>query len=215
MNFNVKTAVLIIEFKRKNTLEQVFNSVKLVNPKRIYIALDGSRINNEDDAAKNRDVRNLCDSIDWCADVRKKFRTENAGCKKNVEQAISWAFETEERLIIPEDDTVPSVSFYKFCDEMLQMHEDNTSVYNICGYSPVDVTDEETPDLFFSKVVGISGRATWKRAWEKYDSKMDGFEKNDFRNKMLKAYKNRRHALYRYYLFYSQYKMKKQHETGS
>lgn len=206
MNYHVKTAILIIGFKRKDTLEQVLSSVKMVNPKKIYIALDGPREKNEDDFAKTGDVHKLCDSIDWCADVRKKFRTENAGCKRNVEEAISWAFETEERLIILEDDIVASVSFYRFCDEMLEFFVDNQRVWNICGYSPIDFSNQYNASYYFSSCGGIWGWATWKDRWEKRDTTMEQITNDNIKKKVISLFKRKAHGKLQYTYYLNTYK---------
>ena len=47
MNFN--TPILVILFNRSNNAQQLFNSIKKLKPNKIYINIDGPRINNQND----------------------------------------------------------------------------------------------------------------------------------------------------------------------
>ena len=89
--------------------------------------------------------------------------------------------------VILEDDCVPNVSFFRFCDEMLERYKDTEEVFMVSGWSSLDFapnlsTENLAPkatlqeDYYFSKYSHIWGWATWARAWAKYSFDLSDFE---------------------------------------
>ena len=85
---------------------------------------------------------------------------------------VSWAFTYVDRLVVLEDDCVPSQSFFPFCKEMLDKYENNTHIGWIDGMNHLGVYKECPYDYFFGQCC-CWGWATWKRNWDKMDYKMD------------------------------------------
>jgi hypothetical protein len=83
-----------------------------------------------------------------------------------------------------EDDCVPSQSFFLFCEELLHEYRDDERIMIISGLNRQGEWNSSEYNYFFSKLGGIWGWATWKRAWKHYDGEMkllDSFiEKNYF-----------------------------------
>ncbi|MCX7759372.1 MAG: nucleotide-diphospho-sugar transferase, partial [bacterium] len=110
--YPLKTAVLLLTFKRLDTTRQVFEMIRKAKPPRLYIAGDGPRDWVEGEKEKVKAVRDyVMNNIDWNCEVKTLFRDKNLGCGRAVSEAITWFFEHEEMGIILEDDTVPSLSF--------------------------------------------------------------------------------------------------------
>ena len=103
------------------------------------------------------------------------FLDDNLGCGLGVSGAISWAFETEERLIILEDDCVPSLSFFQFCNELLEKYAGNNRVMHISGTRWNEEYLIDDCDFFYTRYAHIWGWATWKRAWQLYDYRMKDY----------------------------------------
>ena len=165
----MKTPVLFIVFNRPETTKQVFNVIKKAKPPRLYIAADAPRQGNSEDKKKCAKVREIVSKIDWECDVKYRFSKINQGCGPGPFNAISWAFENEDRLIILEDDCVPALPFFSYCDELLEKYKDDTRIWIISGnqYNEEAVT---TPySYFFSKYGHSWGWATWKRCWNEMD----------------------------------------------
>lgn len=165
-----ESPVLFITFNRPDTTRVVFEAIRKAKPKKLYISSDGPRANKyEDDWNKISDIRKLADEVDWDCTVKTHFLQNNIGCGLGVSGAISWAFEEEEKLIIVEDDCVPSLSFFSFCNEMLDRYANEPRIMHISGTR----WNEEFPirdcDYFFTKYDHIWGWATWKRAWQLYN----------------------------------------------
>ena len=198
--------VLLIGFNRPDNMGKVFAQIRKAQPAKLYIAVDGPRANREGEAEKCQECRNYAKLIDWPCELHTLFREKNVGCALGVSGAISWAFETEDRLIILEDDCVPVMSFFSFCDEMLERYKDDTRVWQVSGRSyHADSKFFKDSDYIFSHYAHIWGWATWKRCWEHFDLKMSDFfdffqqggAMNVFQSRFLGRLSNRK-SLIRY-----------------
>jgi len=132
--------ILFIVFKRLDTTKRVFEQIKKLKPLKLYIASDGPR--NESEKAKVLQVREfILKNIDWDCKVKTKFRDKNLGVGFGPNDAIDWFFSHEEEGIILEDDCLPSISFFYFCQELLDMYRDNKKIGVIQGFSPFSQKD--------------------------------------------------------------------------
>jgi hypothetical protein len=172
----IKTAVLFLIFNRPNTTAQVFEKIRQAKPTRFYVACDGPRKGHEDDKDKVKKAIEIATKIDWPCEVKTLFRKKNLGCKKAVSSAITWFFEHEEQGIILEDDCLPSISFFRFCQDLLNLFKKNEKIFMISGYNKQGQWRVKKKDYFFSFLGGCWGWATWRRAWKYYDPKMTSLD---------------------------------------
>lgn len=160
--------ILLLGFNRPDTIKAVFDRIKEYKPQKLYVSIDGARNNVQDENVLVDEVRKIVKNVNWDCDVKYRFLDENLGCGLGVSSAISWMFETEEYGIILEDDCLPSLSFFKFAEDLLEKYKDNENVFMISGnnYNEEFKFDES---YTFSKIAHhIWGWATWKRAWDKF-----------------------------------------------
>lgn len=128
------TPILLLIFNRLDTTKQVLETLRKLQPRKVYIASDGARDHIQGEAEKVSEIREYAlSSIDWGCEVETFFREENLGCKYAVHEAVQWFFSQEEKGIILEDDIVPSLNFFKFCEKALEMFKDDKSVGSITG----------------------------------------------------------------------------------
>jgi len=172
----LQTAVLFLVFNRPDTTEQVFKAIRQAKPPRLYVAADGPRADRVGEAEKVARVREIASAADWPCELKILFRNDNLGCKHAVSGGITWFFEQEKQGIILEDDCLPSQSFFWFCEELLDRYSENKQIMLISGYNKQQEWRNSDCDYFFSNLGGIWGWATWRRAWELYDGRMDGLE---------------------------------------
>lgn len=184
-NFDVP--ILFLIFNRPDNTQQVFNQIRKIKPKKIFIAADGPRKNIFDDIRNCRFSRNIINQIDWDCEIKVLFRKENLGCGKAVSSAITWFFENVEEGIILEDDCVPDLSFFNYCKLMLNKYRDEQKIMAVCGtnYFFNEIKIEE--DYFYSRYPSVWGWATWKRAWENYDFNMNEWRQSR-QNQIRKLY---------------------------
>lgn len=163
----VDVAVLILFFNRPNQLSQVFEQVKKARPSRLFLYQDGAR--NEKDLPGIEACRKVVTDIDWECEVHHNYQTQNAGCDPSNYNAQKWAFSLADKCIIFEDDSIPSVSFFRFCKEMLDRYEHDTRISMIAGFNNEEITPDVPYDYFFATTFSIWGWASWRRVIDQWD----------------------------------------------
>lgn len=187
--FSTESAVLLITFNRPDNTRKVFEAIRRYQPKRLYISSDGPRdANHQEDWKKIIETRKIINDIDWECTVKTNFLDKNQGCGLSPCSAITWAFESEDKLIILEDDCIPSQSFFYFCNNLLQKYNDDTRIMHISGTRWNEEFAIEESDYFYTIYAHIWGWATWKRAWSNYNYQMEDwpfFKKKSFLHNIL------------------------------
>ena len=174
MSYICETPVLLIFFNRPSTFEQVFEQVRKVRPKTLILAQDGAR--NEEDIAGIKACREIAESVDWNCEIIKDYSDENLGCGVRPYSAITNALKRFEKIIILEDDCIPSHSFFRYCDELLERYENDDRIAYISGLNHFETWDCGESDYFFTRAGAIWGWATWRRKWDRYyDYYVKGF----------------------------------------
>lgn len=168
----MNTPILFLVFNRPDTTKQVFQKIKEARPPRLYVAADGPREGREYEAKKCAQVRQIATEVDWECEVNTLFRKENLGCKMAVSGGIDWFFENEEMGIILEDDCLPSITFFRFCEDMLTFFEDDKRVMQITGTNKLNEWKSDLQDFHYSIYGSCWGWATWKDAWQLNDLNM-------------------------------------------
>ena len=173
---SVDTPILFLVFNRPDTTTRVFETIRQARPERLYLAADGPRDLIDGERKKCEEVRAIVSNVDWRCQVKTLYREQNLGCKVAVSSAINWFFENEEMGIVLEDDCLPSLSFYKYCEELLNEYKDDERVFLVSGYNKQNTWDKGGSDYFFSHLGGIWGWASWSRAWQHFDPEMSDLD---------------------------------------
>ncbi len=160
------TPIMLLFFNRPEPLKQVFDWVRSVKPSQLFLVQDGPRTNRPDDVDKILECQKIVENIDWPCEVHRNYSDKNLTCDEREFSGISWCFEYVDRLIILEDDCLPSFSFYGFCGELLEKYKDDDRVYMIAGFNRIGNYEECPYDYNFSHAMAGWGWATWKRAWK-------------------------------------------------
>jgi hypothetical protein len=162
------TPILFLVFNRPDTTQQVFDVLRKIKPTKLFIAADGPRLDKDAEKEKCIAVRRIATQIDWECQLVTLFRDKNLGCGKAVSEAITWFFDHVDEGIILEDDCLPSLSFFHFCNKTLAKYRKNVKIMHIGGCNFQQGMKRGFSDLYFSKIPHVWGWATWKRAWGKY-----------------------------------------------
>lgn len=153
--------ILFIVFNRPSTTKQVFDAIRKMYPKRLYIASDAPRQTNETDISRCAEVREIVKNVDWQCEVHYLFQEQNLGCSLGPRRAFEWFFLNEEEGIILEDDCLPSRSFFIFCEEMLHRYRSDKRIISIngsnLGYELIDGNS-----YTYSRFMNMWGWATWR-----------------------------------------------------
>ena len=145
-----------------------FEVLKQARPSIMFLVSDGGR--NEKEWAAIKKNRELFDTeIDWDCTVYKVYEEENQGLYTMGRKGSQLIWSKVDRCIFLEDDQVPSVSYFKYCAELLEKYKDDTRIVSICSMNYAGIWESATNDYFFSERGPIWGQATWKRSYEQRD----------------------------------------------
>jgi len=166
----LKVPVLFMTFNRLDNTKQVFEAIRKAQPSRFYFLSDGPRSGVKGEPEKVNAVRDyVLSNIDWDCEVKTLLRQSNLGSGISCSTGIDWFFENEEMGIILEDDTLPSDSFFRYCEELLIRYKDCDEVGIISGYNQSTPAGLFEHSYGFTKFCSMWGWATWKRIWTDYD----------------------------------------------
>jgi hypothetical protein len=163
----MKVPVLVLIYNRVDITKKLFNILKMIKPKILYIAADGPKDNNSIDEINCHKTRKIFNSINWKCKILHKYNEKNKGLKKSVLESINWFFQNEKFGIILEDDCIPSLSFFKFCENLLYKYKNNKKIFCISGSNHSFENTNSKYSYYFSKYPHCWGWATWRRAWKK------------------------------------------------
>ena len=169
MSSKYSTPILFLIFNRPDTTEKVFQRIREVQPVHLYISADGPRLNRPAEIQNCRQARRIIEKIDWDCDLHTHFSETNLGCRMGVSSGIDWFFSQVPEGIILEDDCLPEISFFHFCETLLAHYRENPRVMQIGGANYREHSDTRHGSYYFSRLTQIWGWATWKRAWALYD----------------------------------------------
>ncbi|TYB32240.1 MAG: glycosyltransferase [Candidatus Mcinerneyibacterium aminivorans] len=163
----MKTGITLFVYNRPEHTKQVLNGLKKNNIDKLYIFADG--LKKEEDKESVNKVRNIIDSIKWCkTEIIKSDK--NKGLADSIVDGVNYVLDKHERIIVLEDDCVPSSDFVNFMNKCFDKYEDNDQVMNITGYSlPIDIPSDYQYDIYFSYRSSSWGWGTWRRAWNSFN----------------------------------------------
>lgn len=162
------TPILLVIYNRPDYTKQLVDVLRKIQPASLFVASDGPK--NEKDTVLTNETKKVIEQIDWKCTVKTLYQEKNLGCGLGVSTAISWFFSQVESGIILEDDCIPELTFFPFCELLLKKYNDNEDVMMIGGSSWFsEETKVKYPyDYFFANIRPVWGWASWKRAWNKY-----------------------------------------------
>ncbi|MCR4939967.1 MAG: hypothetical protein K5930_07675 [Treponemataceae bacterium] len=165
------TPILFIVFNRLDTVKIVFERIKEIQPKQLFIAADGARLSRPEEKEKCDSVRNWIDNnISWDCDVERLYRESNLGCRDAVYGAIKWFFENVDQGIILEDDCLPDKSFFPYCEQLLLRYKNNPNIGLISGRNNCNKAFSNANESYqFTSGGGIWGWATWSRVFKDFN----------------------------------------------
>lgn len=164
-----ETPILLIVFNRPYTAQKVFDEIRKVKPRYLFVAADGPRPDRPDDVLNCANTRKIVEQIDWDCQLQTYFRDENRGCGYGPAEAITWFFTNVDEGIILEDDCLPDSSFFYYCADILVKYRDDPRIAIVSGTNTIRRWKDKQQDYLFSVLPGTWGWATWRRAWEKFD----------------------------------------------
>tara|TARA_B100000579_G_C22710028_1_gene794057 strand:- start:135 stop:1070 length:936 start_codon:yes stop_codon:yes gene_type:complete len=175
MIYKCKSAVFFHIWNRIDVVKRVFKQIKASRPPKLYLSSDGPR--NPKDKEKIRKIRNyIVSGVNWKCKLIKIYQKKNLGAKYALVTNLTKAFKNEKKLIILDHDCLPDNSFFRFCDELLEIYKKKNKVKIITGNYICKNLIRKKYSYYFGYHPLVFGWATWKRTWKEYDIKMKDFQ---------------------------------------
>lgn len=160
-------AVAFFIFRRPETTARVFAEIRKARPNKLYVIADGAREGKPEEQELVRKTRDVVAEIDWPCEVTRVYAEQNLGLRQRIFTGLDQVFSKENSAIVLEDDCLPSQSFFSFCSELLEVHENNENVALVSGFNFAP-SKRLQHDYFYSTSTYIWGWATWARTWHAF-----------------------------------------------
>lgn len=158
--------VVLLAFNRPDLTAKVFEKIRAWKPRELHFVVDGPRPGNPLDSDLVAEVKRVISVVDWTCDVQEHFADTNMGLKRRITSGLSSVFDQSEAAVILEDDCLPDLSFFSYCDELLHRYRETPQVGIIGGTSRLRGSRASTYSYDFSSDLRIWGWATWARTWK-------------------------------------------------
>lgn len=185
----METPVVIVLFRRPSMTRNLINILRKVKPKEVFVIADGP--STDKDRILCQSTRNEVNSIDWDCKIHKKYADKNLGLRRNIAGGLKWVFSKVDEAIVLEDDLIPEISFFQYCESLLKKYRNNRNIISISGNCFLKDKSIVKDSYYFSRYVHSWGWATWKRAWDMYDDKMIEWPKRRNSNWLRQVFGNK------------------------
>ncbi|MFN3075811.1 MAG: glycosyltransferase family 2 protein [Alphaproteobacteria bacterium] len=165
--------VMLLIFKRPDLITGQLELLRQAKISQLIVVSDGPR--NPAEAELVAQTRKAIDRIDWPCEVIKEYSDVNMGIRKRAESGIDAAFRYFDRCIILEDDIFPRLSFFRYCEEMLDYYADDKRIWSVTSQLLAQTPSTHLVSrysYYFSIFGSFWGWATWRRAWQAHDRAM-------------------------------------------
>lgn len=162
----------------------MLSEVRKQQPSSLFIAQDGARDGNQDDAKKIQVVRQVVkDLVDWPCQLHTLYQEQNLGCGPGPVAGISWFFKQVDMGIVMEDDCLPHPDFFGYCQELLHRYDPKRNPEAHVGYISSTLYDDswQCADSYgFSHYMVTGAWAAWRETWEGFDINLENINEHRF-----------------------------------
>lgn len=160
--------VALFAYRRPDHLAQVVAGL-LANPEAaktpLWIFCDGAK--GVADATGVAAVRQFARTIEGFAERTVVERSENFGLARSIQEGVSQLCESDQRVIVLEDDVVPTPFFLSYVNAALDRYADDDRVISVGCYS--FGAGHDLPPTYFLNVPDCWGWAVWQRSWQHFE----------------------------------------------
>lgn len=175
MDFNVP--ILFQIFNRLDTSLKVFNVIRQIKPRYLYIAQDGPRKNKFNEVKDCLIVRSkILEQVDWRCELVTEFRDENLGPGKGTADALIWFFKHVDYGIVLEHDCLPHPDFFEYCAILLEKYRNEEKVMLINGSNFQNGLVFGQGSYYFGVTAQIWGWAAWNRTFDSYEYNIGSYD---------------------------------------
>jgi hypothetical protein len=194
----INTPVAIFFYNRPETLIEVMTQLSMISTPCLYLISDGFEDGNETDRQLVIECRNIANQFRQFGKVETIYRQNRVGLFSNITNGIEEVFKYEDTCIFLEDDTVPSLTFFTYCDELLERYRNSPEIISISGFKLLhnwSNPNKRDQSYFFSRYPQVWGWATWKSKWQThYDKDLKTWHEWRNSKKFNQLFSSRREA---------------------
>lgn len=164
----IDVPVAVNFFVRPDTFDKVFNVIKEVRPRQLFLIADGPRTGNPDDIEKCKKCREIAENIDWDCEVYRFYNEKNKGLFHTYFDSMTEVFKIVDRCIFLEDDVIADQSFFQYCKYLLDKYAQDNRISFVTGinYMPGGVHKDVDSDYFFSGEGALQAYGLWRRTFQ-------------------------------------------------
>ncbi len=165
----VNAPVILFAYNRPDLLRRTLDALEqneLAAETDVIAYSDGPRNSPED--------RNLVAQVRAELDKPRKFHSlihidadRNKGLANSIIDGITESIEKFNRVIVLEDDLLPSPFFLRYMNDALNQYENDERIASIHAHFPA--SPDNLPETFFLCGANCWGWATWKRSWSLFE----------------------------------------------
>lgn len=165
--------IVLFTFNRPNHLKQTLEGLlmnDLASKSILYIFCDGRKENASfSNLEKIKETRTIAKSKKWCKEVHIIENETNKGLANSIIDGVTEVINKYGKIIVLEDDIVPSIGFLKYMNEALILYENEEKVGCVHAWNYVLNYKNYKKSTFFLKGADCWGWATWKRSWDLFE----------------------------------------------
>lgn len=176
MEMTLAPIILFTYARPEHTLRtlQALSANILAASSHLYIYIDGSKENASADLIhRNKEVRKIVRSQQWCGQVDIIEQTQNQGLACSIRDGVTETITKHGRVIVMEDDLVTSPAFLSYMNKALDFYESYPAVFSIGAYTyppqRMAIPSDYDYDTYACLRNCSWGWATWSNRWEKVD----------------------------------------------
>ncbi|MDO3627496.1 methyltransferase, TIGR04325 family [Mucilaginibacter sp. BT774] len=164
--------IILFVYKRPTHTEKVLTALAeniLADASELYIFCDGPK-----DNAPSGDIENIVKTREiikkkkWCKNVYISESSVNKGLATSVIDGVTEVVNKYGKVIVLEDDIIPSKYFLQFMNDALNIYQHDEKVLSIGAFN-FFATDSEVGETFFIPIPDCWGWATWKDQWALFE----------------------------------------------
>ena len=167
-------AVALFVYRRPHRLKQILEKIGEYKPVELFVFADGP--NNSEEKEMCEKTRSEVNQFAFDFIVTKHYSDYNKGLSANILEGISIVFEKYDSAVFIEDDCIPTLSFFHFCEYGLNAFFKDESVFQISAAKWLDI--ELKGPLKSQFTLPSWGWASWRHKWNRFNSNYNTFRNN-------------------------------------
>ena len=165
--------IILFVYNRPDHASRVLDALSL-NPEAInsdlYIFCDGQKENASVEIIERINLtRKVVKSENRFGKKTIIERDSNFGLAQSIIDGVTAIVNQFDKVIVLEDDILPSIGFLKYMNEALEMYKSDENVGCIHAWNYTLNNSEYQESTFFLKGGDCWGWATWKRSWKYFN----------------------------------------------